>query len=74
MDVTTSLEETLEQIEGLLRSAPQPLCSRCLVRKSGGRMMSYGRRWSTETTFSTFKRLYEEYTIARNMENKGANC
>jgi hypothetical protein len=34
-----------------------------------GRMMGYGRRWAAETAFSTFKRLYGEYSMARNMEN-----
>jgi len=31
--------------------------------------MGYGRRWSAETAFSTFKRLYGEYSMAKNMEN-----
>jgi hypothetical protein len=29
--------------------------------------MGYGRRWSAEAAFSTFKRLYGEYS--KNMEN-----
>jgi hypothetical protein len=32
-------------------------------------MMGYGRRWAVETSFSTFKRLYGEYCMARSMEN-----
>ncbi|MEM2193822.1 MAG: transposase [Candidatus Methanomethylicia archaeon] len=31
-------------------------------------MMGYGRRW-VETTFSTFKRQYGEYCMAKNMES-----
>jgi hypothetical protein len=31
--------------------------------------MGYGRRWSAETAFSTFKRPYGEYSMAKNMEN-----
>jgi hypothetical protein len=30
-----------------------------------GRMMGYGRRWAAETAFSTFKRLYGEYCMAK---------
>jgi hypothetical protein len=33
------------------------------------RVMGYGRRWSVETAFSTFKRLYGEYSMAKSMEN-----
>jgi len=32
-------------------------------------MMGYGRRWAAETAFSTFKRLYGEYCMAKNMES-----
>jgi len=32
-------------------------------------MMGYGRRWAVETTFSTFKRQYGEYCMAKNMES-----
>jgi len=28
-----------------------------------------GRRWAVETAFSTYKKLYEEHTMSRNMEN-----
>jgi len=31
--------------------------------------MGYGRRWTVETTFSTFKRQYGEYCMAKNMES-----
>jgi hypothetical protein len=36
----------------------------------GWRMfMGYGRRWAVETAFSTYKRLYGEKTMSRNIEN-----
>ena len=34
-----------------------------------GGAMGYGRRWAAETAFSTFKRLYGEYCMAKNMES-----
>jgi hypothetical protein len=37
--------------------------------KAWSRAKGYGRRWSAETAFSTFKRLYGEYCMARSMEN-----
>jgi len=40
-----------------------------LGEKVWSRVMDYGRRWSAETAFSTFKRLYGEYSMAKNMEN-----
>jgi hypothetical protein len=40
-----------------------------LGEKAWGRLMGYGRRWTAETAFSTFKRLYGEYCMARSMEN-----
>ena len=40
-----------------------------LGEKVWGRLMGYGRRWAAETAFSTFKRLYGEYSMAKNMEN-----
>jgi len=40
-----------------------------LGEKAWGRLMGYGRRWAAETAFSTFKRLYGEYSMARSMEN-----
>ena len=30
----------------------------------------YGRRWAVETAFSTYKRLYGEYCMSRNMERE----
>jgi hypothetical protein len=32
--------------------------------------MGYGRRWSVETASSTYKRLYGEHTISRNIERE----
>jgi hypothetical protein len=29
----------------------------------------YGRRWAVETALSTYKRLYGEHTMFRNIEN-----
>ena len=29
----------------------------------------YGRRWAVETAFSTFKRLFEEHSLARSTES-----
>jgi hypothetical protein len=40
-----------------------------LGEKAWSRAKGYGRRWSAETVFSTFKRLYGEYCMARSMEN-----
>jgi hypothetical protein len=40
-----------------------------LGEKVWSRVMGYSRRWSAETAFSTFKRLYGEYSMAKNMEN-----
>jgi hypothetical protein len=37
------------------------------VDSSGVRV--YGRRWAVETAFSTYKRLYGEYCMSRNIEN-----
>jgi hypothetical protein len=39
-----------------------------LGEKVWGRLMGYGRRWAAETAFSTFKRLYGEYSMAKNMK------
>jgi hypothetical protein len=36
-----------------------------LGEKEWSRVMDYGRRWSVETAFSTFKRLYREYCMAK---------
>jgi transposase len=40
-----------------------------LGEKAWSRAKGYGRRWAAETAFSTFKRLYGEYCMARSMEN-----
>jgi len=32
--------------------------------------MGHGRRWAEETAFSTYKRLYGEHTISRNIERE----
>ena len=44
-----------------------------LIRRIGdegwARMMGYGKRWAVETAFSTFKRQYGEYCMAKNMES-----
>jgi hypothetical protein len=32
--------------------------------------MGYGRRWAVETASSTYKRLYGEHTISRNIERE----
>jgi hypothetical protein len=42
---------------------------KALEEKGWSRVMGYGRRWSVETAFSTFKRLYGEYSMAKSMEN-----
>jgi len=39
-----------------------------LGEREWSRVMGYGRRWAAETAFSTFKRLYGEYSMAKNME------
>ena len=36
-----------------------------LSEREWSRVMGYGRRWSAETAFSTFKRLYGEYHMAK---------
>jgi hypothetical protein len=36
------------------------------------RVMDYGRRWSVETSFSTFKHM--ENTVWLNMENISRRC
>jgi hypothetical protein len=55
-------------------SGPPERRSSVMILKTLGeggwsRMMCYGRRWAVETSFSTFKRLYGEYCMARSMEN-----
>jgi len=55
------------------RGPPERRVSVIMFKVLGGkewsRMMGYGRRWSAETAFSTFKRLYGEYSMDKNMEN-----
>jgi hypothetical protein len=36
--------------------------------KGWSMFMGYGRRWAVETAFPTYKRLYGEYTMSRNIE------
>ena len=36
-----------------------------LGEKEWSKMMNYGKRWAVETAFSSFKRLYGEYCMAR---------
>jgi len=38
-----------------------------LGEKMWGRLMGYGGRWAAETAFSTFKRLYGEHSMSKNM-------
>lgn len=33
------------------------------------RAAGYGRRWAVETTYSTFKRVFGEHSLARSFEN-----
>jgi len=40
-----------------------------LGEREWSRRMGYGRRWAAETAFSTFKRLYGEHSMSKNMEN-----
>ncbi|MGC8850571.1 MAG: hypothetical protein ACP5QI_08890, partial [Candidatus Bathyarchaeia archaeon] len=44
-----------------------------LIRTHGdegwSKLMGYCRRWSVETAFSTFKRLYGEYCMAKSISN-----
>jgi len=40
-----------------------------LAEREWSGKMGYGRRWAAETAFSTFKRLYGEHSMAKNMEN-----
>ena len=32
-------------------------------------LTGYGRRWAVETAYSTFKCLFGEHSLARNLEN-----
>jgi len=40
-----------------------------LGREKWTRLKDYGRRWIAETAYSTFKRAFEEYCIAKTMKN-----
>jgi transposase len=44
-----------------------------LIRELGydawAKLTGYGRRWSVETAYSTFKRLFGEHSLARSFEN-----
>ena len=55
------------------RGPPERRRSVMMLKRRGeeewGRTMGYGRRWAAETAFSTFKRLYGEYCMAKNMES-----
>ncbi|MGB9660014.1 MAG: transposase, partial [Nitrososphaerales archaeon] len=42
---------------------------RNLGNREWSRIMGYCRRWSVETAFSTFKRLYGEYCMAKNIQS-----
>ena len=43
--------------------------------KAWSKLMNYGKRWSVETVFSTFKRILENATWQNNAEHsKRANC
>jgi hypothetical protein len=55
------------------RGPPERRISAAILKMFGERgwsmFMGYGRRWAVETAFSTYKRLYGEYTMSRNIEN-----
>jgi hypothetical protein len=55
------------------RGPPERRISAAILRTFGekgwSRIMGYGRRWAVETAFSTYKRLYGEYCMSRNIEN-----
>jgi hypothetical protein len=44
-----------------------------LIRELGyeawARITGYGRRWAVETSYSTFKRLFGEHSLARDVVN-----
>jgi IS5 family transposase len=42
---------------------------RCLGYDGWARLTGYGRRWAVETAYSTFKRVFGEHSLARNLEN-----
>jgi hypothetical protein len=55
------------------RGPPERRASAAILKMFGergwSRIMGYGRRWAVETAFSTYKRLYGEYCMSRNIEN-----
>jgi hypothetical protein len=55
------------------RGPPERRISAAILKMFGERgwsiVMGYGRRWAVETAFSTYKRLYGEHTMSRNIEN-----
>jgi hypothetical protein len=55
------------------RGPPERRMSAAILKMFGeggwSMVMGYGRRWSVETAFSTYKRLYRENTMSRNIEN-----
>jgi len=56
------------------RGPPERRISAAILRMFGeggwSMFMGYGRRWAVETAFSTFKRLYGEYCMSRNIERE----
>jgi hypothetical protein len=40
-----------------------------LVEREWSKVRGYGRRWAAETAFSTYKRLYGEHCLSKNIEN-----
>jgi len=38
-------------------------------RKNWTKLLRYGRRWIVETVYSTFKRAFGEYCMAKTMKN-----
>lgn len=40
-----------------------------LGHKNWAKLMGYGRRWSVETAYSTFKRTFGEFCMAKTMKN-----
>ena len=55
------------------RGPPERRISAAILKMFGERgwsmFMGYGRRWAVETALSTYKRLYGEHTMSRNIEN-----
>jgi len=55
------------------RGPPERRISAAILKTFGGKgwsmFMGYGRRWAVESAFSTYKRLYGEYCMSRNIEN-----